>query len=530
MFPGTHALRTPDKPAVVMAGSGETLTFRELDDGSARLARFLVGHGLRRGDSIALIADNTPRVFEVYWAAQRSGLYVTVVNHHLTAPEVAYIVRDCGARVLLASAGVGELAGAVGELVPEVGLRLAFGGPVTSGGVAWDDYDGVLRDVSAEPLPDQPRGADMLYSSGTTGRPKGIRPALPERQVHEPGDTYVAVFGRMYGFDTDTVYLSPAPLYHAAPLRFSATVQAIGGTVVVMERFDPEGALAAIETHRATHSQWVPTMFVRMLKLPAATRERYDVSSLRVAIHAAAPCPVDVKRAMIDWWGPVLYEYYAATEGVGITFIDSAQWLERPGSVGLGGVLGDVRICDDETGALLPPRQVGTVYFERESALFEYHNDPEKTRASRHPAHDNWGTTGDLGYVDEDGFLYLTDRKAFTIISGGVNIYPRDAEDVLALHPAVLDVAVIGVPDTEMGESVLAVVQPAPGTVPGPGLERELIAHVRENIAAFKAPRRVVFTDDMPRTPTGKLVKQKLRDRYSALGDPAPGAGETTRT
>ncbi|MCW2717465.1 acyl-CoA synthetase [Pseudonocardia sp.] len=511
MFPGTFAATTPDKPAVVMAGSGASLTYRELEEGSARLARFLVDHGLRRGDGIALLADNAPRVYEVYWAAQRAGLYITVVNRHLAPAEVAYIVNDCGARVFVASAALGDLAAAVAPLAPDVKVRLAYGGAVDG----FDDYDTALDGISSAPLPDQPRGADMLYSSGTTGRPKGIRPALPERQIDEPGDTYVSVFGAAYGFDSDTVYLSPAPLYHAAPLRFSATVQAVGGTVVVMERFDPEGALTAVERFRATHSQWVPTMFVRMLKLPAEVRERYDVSSLRVAIHAAAPCPVDVKRAMIGWWGPVLYEYYAATEGVGITFIDTPQWLAHPGSVGRGGVLGDIRICDDDTGAVLPPRQVGTIYFERDQPTFEYHNDPARTRAARHPEHENWGTVGDLGYVDEEGFLYLTDRKAFMIISGGVNIYPRDAEDVLALHPAVLDVAVIGVPDDEMGESVLAVVQPAEDAVAGPALERELIAHVREHIAHFKAPQRVVFTDDMPRTPTGKLVKQRLRDRYA---------------
>ncbi len=510
MFPGTFAATTPDKPAVIMTGSGETLTYRELEDGSARLARFLVARGLRRGDGIALLAGNSPRVFEVYWAAMRAGLYVTLVNRHLTASEVAYIVADCGARVLVASADLADVAAEV--LVPAVELRLAYGGPVEG----FDDYDTALDGVSAEPLDDQPAGAAMLYSSGTTGRPKGIRVPLPDRRIDEPGDGYVSVFAPMYGFDADTVYLSPAPLYHAAPLRFTATVQAGGGTVVVMERFDPEGALAAVERFRVTHSQWVPTMFVRLLKLPAEVRARYDVSSLRVAVHAAAPCPVDVKRAMIGWWGPVLHEYYAASEGIGITFIDSAQWLERPGSVGHGGVQGDLRICDDETGAVLPPRQVGTVYFARPGAdLFVYHNDPEKTAGSRHPDHDDWATVGDLGYVDEDGFLFLTDRRAFMIISGGVNIYPREAEDALALHPAVLDVAVIGVPDEEMGESVLAVVQPAEGITAGPELERELIAHTREHIAHFKAPQRVVFTDDMPRTPTGKLVKQKLRDRYA---------------
>ncbi|MDQ4116318.1 MAG: AMP-binding protein, partial [Actinomycetota bacterium] len=334
-------------------------------------------------------------------------------------------------------------------------------------------------------------------------------------QVDEPGDTYVAVFGRMYGFDSGTVYLSPAPLYHAAPLRFTATVQAVGGTVVVMERFDPEAALAAIERFGVTHSQWVPTMFVRMLKLPDGTRERYDVSSLKVAIHAAAPCPVEVKQRMIDWWGPVLHEYYAATEGAGITFIDSEQWLTHPGSVGRGGVLGDVHICDDE-GKELSPYEVGTIYFEREERPFEYYNDPEKTKAAEHPDHSNWTTTGDLGYLDEDGYLYLTDRKAFMIISGGVNIYPQEVEDQLALHPKVLDVAVIGVPDAEMGEAVKAVVQPAAGVETGPELERELIGFVRERIAHYKAPRTVDFTDFLPRTPTGKLVKRELRDRYTA--------------
>ncbi len=496
-----------------MAESGETLTHAELEAGSARLARWLVDRGMRPGDGIALLADNSLRVFEVYWATQRCGLMLTMVNHHLTPAEVAYIVRDCDAKALVVAGSLGPLAAAVGEAVPEVPIRLAYGQAVPG----FDDYDAALDGVSGEPPAEEPAGAAMLYSSGTTGKPKGVRPSLPQRRVDEPGDAYVAAFGGMYRFTPETVYLSPAPLYHAAPLRFTATVQTLGGTVVVMERFDPEGALAAIEKFRATHSQWVPTMFVRILKLPPEVRARYDVSSMRVAIHAAAPCPIDVKRAMIDWWGPVLYEYYAATEGVGITFIDSAQWLEHPGSVGRGG-LGEVRIADTETGAVLPPGRVGTIYFERnDGPLFTYHKDAEKTRESRHPEHDNWGTTGDLGYVDEDGWLYLTDRKAFMIISGGVNIYPRDAEDVLALHPAVLDVAVIGVPDPEMGEAVLAVVQPAPGATQGPDLERELIAHTREHIAAFKAPRRVVFTDDMPRTPTGKLVKQKLRERYPAL-------------
>jgi fatty-acyl-CoA synthase len=511
VLPGTQAAPHPDHPAVIMAGSGATVSHGELERGSARLARWLVDHGLRPGDGIALLADNSARVFEVYWGALRCGLMLTAVNHHLTPSEVAYIARDCGAKALVVAGSLGPLAAAVGAEVPEAALRLAYGAAVPG----FENYDTALEGISDEPLADEPAGAVMLYSSGTTGRPKGVRPPLPKRRIDDPGG--VTPVATVYGFGPETVYLSPGPLYHAAPLRFSTLVQELGGTVVVMDRFDAEGALAAIQRYRATHSQWVPTMFVRMLKLPAAVRERYDVSSMRVAIHAAAPCPVDVKRAMIDWWGPVIYEYYAATESVGITFIDSAQWLEHPGSVGRAG-LGEVRIADPETGELMPPGRVGTIYFERHDArLFTYHNDAEKTRASRHPEHDNWGTTGDLGYLDEEEWLYLTDRAAFMIISGGVNIYPRDAEDALALHPAVLDVAVIGVPDTEMGEAVLAVVQPAPDAAPGPDLERELIAHARTHIAAFKAPRRVVFTDDMPRTPTGKLVKQKLRERYPVM-------------
>lgn len=513
MYPGTYARTTPDKPAVVMAGSGRTVTYRELDENSVRLARLLYDAGLRRGDGLALLSDNNPRCFEVYWAALRSGLYITAVNHHLSAAEIAYIVNDCGARALVAAASLRGLAEAIVAETPGVEVRLAFDQSADGPVVGHADYADALKGVSAEPLAEQPCGADMLYSSGTTGMPKGIRGALPERQIDDPGESLVSVFGALYGFDESTVYLSPAPVYHAAPLRFAAgIVHRTGGTVVMMERFDAERALAAIEEYRVTHSQWVPTMFVRALKLPAEVRERYDLSSLKVAIHAAAPCPVEVKRAMIDWWGPILQEYYAATEANGVTLIDAAQWLAKPGSVGRAG-LGVIRICGDD-GEELPTGETGTVYFEREEAPFEYHGDPEKTRAARHPRHPTWTTTGDVGYVDDEGFLFLTDRKAFMIISGGVNIYPQEIENVLALHPKVHDVAVIGVPDEEMGEQVKAVVQPAAGAVPGGELERELVEFVRSRIAHYKAPRSVDFVDELPRTPTGKLVKRVLKARY----------------
>ncbi|MEV8613990.1 acyl-CoA synthetase [Amycolatopsis sp. NPDC051373] len=501
MYPGVHAEQFPGKPAVVVAG-GEVLTYGQLEERSARLARYLHEAGLRRGDHIALLSGNDPKVFEVYWAALRSGLYITAVNRHLSPGEVAYIVDDCGAEALIVSAGLADVAEAVVADTSKVRIRLAYRASVAG----YESYEDALASVSAEPLPEQPRGMDMLYSSGTTGRPKGIKPPLPERRVDEPGDVYTAVFGTLYGFGPDTVYLSPAPVYHAAPLRFGGVVQALGGTVVLMEKFDAEQALSAIETHRVTHSQWVPTMFVRMLKLPEATRAKYDLSSQCAAVHAAAPCPIDVKRAMIDWWGPILHEYYSSTEGSGITFIDSEQWLRKPGSVGPAGV-GVIRICG-EHGEELPAGGIGTVYFERDALPFAYHNDPGKTAEAQHPEHPTWTTTGDVGYVDEDGFLFLTDRKAFMIISGGVNIYPQEIENALTLHPKVLDVAVVGVPDAEMGEAVQAFVEPAGEA--GPGLGDELREYLRERIAHYKVPRAFTFVDRLPRTPTGKLVKGEL--------------------
>ncbi|MFF5033625.1 acyl-CoA synthetase [Nocardia salmonicida] len=509
MYPGAHVDRFPDKVAIVMAESGATLTYRQLEENSIRLARHLHDAGLRRGDHVALLSVNDPKVYEVYWAALRSGLYITVVNWHLTPAEIGYIVDDCGARALIVSAALAATAEQVTAHTPQVEIRLAFDGPVEG----FKSYEQALAAASPEPLADQPRGADMLYSSGTTGRPKGIKLPLSDRQVGDPpGDTYTAIFGPLYAFESQSVYLSPAPLYHAAPLRFGGVVNALGGTLVVMEKFDAELALATIERHRVTHSQWVPTMFVRMLKLDESVRARYDVSSMQAAVHAAAPCPVEVKQAMIDWWGPVLREYYASTEANGATFIDSEQWLRKPGSVGSAG-LGVIRVCGTD-GAELASGEIGTIYFEREELPFNYHNDPAKTAEAVHPNHPTWTTTGDIGYLDEDGYLFLTDRKAFTIISGGVNIYPQEIENALALHPKVFDVAVIGVPDEEMGESVKAVVQPAAGVAAGPALAEELREFLEERIGAYKVPRTVDFSEDLPRTPTGKLVKGKLRARY----------------
>jgi len=512
MYPGTHAQTTPDKPAIIMAGTGRTVTYRQLDDHSADLAAALRGLGLRKGDVVALLSENTPECLEVYWAAVRSGLYVTAVNWHLAPSEVAYIVKDSDARVLIASAGLADLAGSVVAEIGDTDLhKIAFGGAIEG----FDSYDQVL--ASAGPrLTDQPRGSDMLYSSGTTGRPKGVKPSLLPIQVDQPGDPITGLVQHVFKVTADDVYLSPAPMYHAAPLKWCGAVQALGGTVVILEKFDAEAALAAIEHHRITITQMVPTMFVRILQLPEDRRASYDVSSLRIVVHAAAPCPPEVKQAMIDWLGPILVEYYSATEQHGTTIITAQEWLTKRGSVGKS-ALGPVHVCDDD-GNELPTGEVGLIYFEREQRPFEYHKDPEKTKAAEHPAHPNWTTVGDLGYVDEDGYVFLTDRKAFMIISGGVNIYPQEVENVLTLHPAIFDVAVIGVPDPEMGQQVKAVVQLREGIEPSPSLGGEIISYVRDRIAHFKAPKTVDFVDELPRTATGKLVKREIEKKYLTAG------------
>ena len=508
MYPGTYAASAPNRPAVVMAGTGKALTYRTLDDNSARLASALHALGLRPGDVIALISDNSAEAFEVYWAAMRSGLYVTFVNWHLAPEEAAYILGDSAARVVIASAGVRKVAEPVVSLVPEVEHWYAFGGEVAG----YHPYPELLANAGPR-LVDQPRGSEMLYSSGTTGRPKGIKPRLVPGQVDEPGDPLVALLKGVFKVTEDSVYLSPAPIYHTAPLKWCASVQALGGTVVLMERFDAEEALAAIERFRATVTQMVPTMFVRMLQLPEPTRTAYDVSSLRLAVHAAAPCPPDVKDAMIAWWGPILAEYYGATEQHGTTVITTGEWQAKRGSVGKA-AMGVLHICGDD-GNELPAGEIGTIYFERDVAPFEYHNDPKRTAASRHPAHDNWCTVGDVGYLDDEDYLFLTDRKGFMIISGGVNIYPQEVENALALHPKILDVAVIGVPDTEMGEQVKAVVQLRDGVTPSDELAAEIIAYTRDRIAHYKAPRSVDFVSELPRSATGKLIKRVLIDRYT---------------
>ena len=504
MYPGEHARTIPDKTAYLMAGSGEVVTYRQLDERSNQLAHLLRAAGLQRGDSIAFMLENHPRFFEICWAAQRSGLYYTAISSRLTAAEAAYIVADCGAKVFLTSSYKRDVAEALVDEMPGVSVRLMVDGVIDG----FDDYEDAVAAHPTTPVDGESEGGDMLYSSGTTGRPKGVKVPLSEAPIGTPSS--VTALGQLlYGFTTDAVYLSPAPMYHAAPLRFCMAILRLGGTIIAMERFDPVEFLRLVEEHRVTHTQVVPTMFVRMLKLPEAERTRYDTSSLQVCIHAAAPCPIPVKEQMIEWWGPKIFEYYAGTEGNGFCAISSEEWLAHRGSVGKP-LVGELHILDDE-GQERPTGEAGTIFFGN-GGQFEYHNDPEKTASSRNER--GWSTLGDIGYVDDDGFLYLTDRKAYMIISGGVNIYPQEAENVLTMHPAVLDVAVIGVPNEDFGEEVKAVVQPVDMGAVGPELERELLAFCKEQLADYKCPRSVDFAEELPRHPTGKLYKRLLRDRY----------------
>jgi long-chain acyl-CoA synthetase len=504
MHPATHARTHPDKAAVIMAGSGETLTYAELDRRSNQIAHLLRGEGLRAGDAIAVFMENSPAYFEIAWGAQRAGLYFTCISTKLMADEVAYILADSGALLLFASPGLGAVATAAMAKAPGVRRGFSFGGPIEG----FDDAAAARDAMPDTPIADESAGADMLYSSGTTGRPKGIKIPLTGAPIDAPNALQMMA-NAIYGIQPDAIYLSPAPLYHAAPLRWSMSVHKIGGTVVAMERFDPEAYLRAVQTHRVTDSQLVPTMFVKMLKLPEEVRAAYDLSSLKMAVHAAAPCPVAVKSKMMDWWGPIIHEYYAGTEGNGFCTINPQEWLMKKGSVGKA-LLGELKIVGED-GAVLPPGESGTVYFAN-GPQFEYHNAPEKTAESRN-AH-GWTTLGDVGHVDEDGYLFLTDRKAFMIISGGVNIYPQESENVLINHPKVADVAVFGVPNEEFGEEVKAVVQPVSMADATPELAAELLAYCREQISHVKAPRSVDFLEELPRHPTGKLYKRLLRDRY----------------
>jgi acyl-CoA synthetase (AMP-forming)/AMP-acid ligase II len=509
VFARRHAQAHPGKPAVIMAGSGETVTFGELEARANRVAQFLRDAGLRRGDHIAVFIENSPRLLEIEAGAERAGLYYSLINTYLGADEVAYIVANSQAKVLFSSAARRPVAEAAAAQCPGLDRKLMTGpGSLPAG---WEPYDTVIAGYPDIPIADESLGAAMLYSSGTTGQPKGVLRELPTAAPDEPLPVMEFVRG-MFGFREGMTYLNPAPLYHSAPQASVAAALRLGATTLVMERFDPERWLALVERYRVTHCQMVPVMFSRLLRLPEEVRARYDTSSLECIVHAAAPCPVHVKQAMIDWLGPVITEYYGATEANGFTFCTAAEWLAHPGTVGRP-ILGELLILDPE-GNPCPTGADGTVWF-RGATAFQYFQDPAKTAESR-SADGAASTVGDVGHVDADGYLYLTDRKSYMIISGGVNIYPQETENILSAHPAVQDVAVIGVPNDDLGEEVKAVVQLADPAAAGPGLAQELIDYCRARLAHFKCPRTVDFVAELPRSETGKLYKRILRDAYWA--------------
>jgi long-chain acyl-CoA synthetase len=511
MYPDRHAVAHPDRPAFIMASTGEAVTYRDFEARANRLAHLLRGHGLQRLDHFSVFMENNDRYLECCAAGERTGLYYTCVNSYLTADEVAYILTNSESKVLVTSRAKLEVARAALEQCPHVTLCL-----VVDGGAAAASPDGRYADFAtataafpSDPIPDEKLGTPMLYSSGTTGRPKGIIRPLPDVAPADALGLFQFLIG-LWRYREDMVYLSPAPLYHSAPQAANGLTIRMGGTCVIMERFDPEEYLALVERYHVTHSQLVPTMFSRMLKLPDQVRERYDLSSLEVAVHAAAPCPVPVKEQMIEWWGPIIHEYYGATEGLGFAACSSEEWLAHKGTVGRI-VLGTLHVLDEE-GRELPQGEPGTLWFET-ATPFEYFNDTEKTREAR-SADGARTTVGDVGYVDDDGFLYLTDRATFMIISGGVNIYPQECENLLITHPKVADAAVFGVPNPDLGEEVKAAVQLMPGIAPGPDVEAELIAFCQQQLSRQKCPRTVDFEAELPRLPTGKLYKRVLRDRY----------------
>ncbi|HTR87350.1 MAG TPA: AMP-binding protein [Reyranella sp.] len=507
MYPGKHAASDPHRLAVIMAGSGETITYGELEARSNRLAHLLRQQGLKRLDHYSIYMENHPRYVECCAAGDRAGLYYTCINSFLTPEELAYIVNNSESRVLITSQAKREVALAALASCPKVELCVIVDGPGDSAKVS--NLEEATKDLPSTPIPDEALGTAMLYSSGTTGRPKGIlRPLAPEHP-----SVITPLFGfllKLWKYRDGMIYLSPAPLYHSAPQAAVNLAIRSGATVVIMEKFDPEPYLALVEKHRITHSQLVPTMFSRLLKLPEEARRKYDLSSLEVAVHAAAPCPVQVKEQMIAWWGPIIDEYYGATEGLGFTACESKEWLAHKGTVGKV-LLGKLHVLDDAMNEQ-PVGTAGTLWFET-ATPFEYFNDPGKTAEAR-SSDGAMSTVGDVGYVDQDGYLYLTDRATFMIISGGVNIYPQECENLLITHPKVADAAVFGVPNVDLGEEVKAVVQLMPGESAGPETAAELIAFCGQHLARQKVPRSVDFEAELPRLPTGKLYKRLLRDRY----------------
>ncbi|OBK31551.1 acyl-CoA synthetase [Mycobacterium asiaticum] len=496
-----HARTRPEAPALIVEDGA--VSFGELYASSQQVAAALHDAGLRAGDGVALVLPNRPQFFEITWGCQLSGIYYTAVNTHFTPEEVAYVIDDSDAKAVFVDASVPALARHIRDANPKVHTHIAIGASLAG----WQSYDDAL--CAAGQPPPHSDGSEMLYSSGTTGKPKAVRRPLPTDGNGSWAQSVLELaLTHKYGMSPSSVYLSPAPLYHAAGVNYTMAVNRVGAASVIMAKFDAESVLRLIETHRVTHAQFVPTMFVRMLKLPESIRNKYDVSSLQCVIHAAAPCPVDVKQQMMAWFGPIIHEYYGGTEGFAGTTIGPQEWLAHPGSVGIP--MTTVHVVGED-GSELPIGESGELYFEG-GPDFEYFKDPDKTASVYNER--GWRTLGDMGHVDQDGYLYLTDRSTFMIVSGGVNIYPQEVENLLVMHPKLVDAAVFGVPNEEFGEEVKAVVQPAAGVVTGPELEAELIDYCRAHLARYKCPRTVEFDAELPRDPNGKLYKRRIRERY----------------
>ena len=517
--PSITAQTYPHKPAYIMGSTGEVVTYRQLDQRSNQGAQLSRSLGIAKGDHISLMMENNRHFLEICWAAQRSGITYTPVSTHLLEAETAYILANCGAKLFIGSAAFADVAEKMVAQASGIEHFYMVGG-IRPGFESWEE---AVDLQSMDAIADQSYGMPMLYSSGTTGQPKGI--ILPPLKDQFDGPHLLSgSLGKAFGFGEETIYLSPAPLYHSAPLHYNMLTMHQGGTSIVMEHFDPEQSLKLIEEHRATHSQWVPIMFIRMLKLPEEVRQAYDLSSLQFAIHAAAPCPIETKERMIDWWGPIIMEYYGASEGIGFTIIDSNNWLTHKGSVGPA-LVGQLHIVDDD-GHELPNGEIGTVYFSGDQSRFSYYNEPEKTSGAFNER--GWATCGDVGYVDDEVYLYLTDRKSFMIISGGVNIYPQEIENLLITHDKVADVAVFGIPNEEFGEEVKAVVEPMNWVDATDEVAIELMEWLRERLSHIKLPRSMDFHPKLPRMDNGKLYKRHLVEEYrgAARADEGPGPSD----
>jgi long-chain acyl-CoA synthetase len=507
MYTGKHAHLRPLQPAFIMANFGETVSYAELEARSNRLAHLFRNRGMKRLDHYAIYMENNSRYLEACGAGEKTGLYFTCVNSYLTATELAYIVNNSQSRILITSLAKLDVVREALTQCPKVELCIVADGEGESDRIV--GLSEVTAGLPKTPVENPCIGTAMLYSSGTTGRPKGILRPLAEQPPSQqlPVSDFLQ---KLWHYREGMIYLSPAPLYHAAPQAAVNLTIRMGGTVIIMESFDPQRYLELVETWGVTHSQLVPTMFSRMLKLPEDVRTRYDLSSLEIAVHAAAPCPAAVKDDMIKWWGPIIHEYYGATEGLGFTACNSAEWLAHRGTVGRV-LLGELHILDENMKPC-PAGTAGTIWFKT-ATPFEYFNDPDKTREAR-SVDGSMSTVGDVGYVDSDGYLYLTDRATFMIISGGVNIYPQECENLLITHPKIADAAVFGVPNADLGEEVKAVVQPMPGIRPCAELAEELISFCSQSLSRQKVPRSIDFDEQLPRLPTGKLYKRLLRDRY----------------